>query len=212
MGFKYNLIDTIQSIENKDWNHAKSIWIFKVLNLKPNCACLCEDSECEDILKKQISTYGSEYEFFLEPCNRFQTYIINLSCSPCCAFNNNQKNSVSLSFIKKNSLVSLEYTCHANCNSCKNKILLDINFLFDPPWIFIQTNLKMPIYVNELTKSLVFGNKSYQFLSATIYSKKHFRAIFSLNNSFYLFDDLSKTISQKIPKIKVVTSFYFLIS
>ena len=108
MGFKYNLIDTIQSIENKDWNHAKSIWIFKVLNLKPNCACLCEDSECEDILKKQISTYGSEYEFFLEPCNRFQTYIINLSCSPCCAFNNNQKNSVSLSFIKKNSLVSLE--------------------------------------------------------------------------------------------------------
>ena len=121
MGFKYNLIDTIQSIENKDWNQAKSIWILKVLNLKPNCACLCEDSECEDSdckpscdcaynsqcdmkLNKQISTYGSEYEFFLEPCNRFQTYIINLSCSPCCAFNNHQKNSVSLSFIKKNSI------------------------------------------------------------------------------------------------------------
>ena len=46
----------------------------------------------------------------------------------------------------------------------------------------------------------------------TIHAKNHFRSIFYLNSKFYLVDDLSKNIVTKLPKLKVVTSFYFLIT
>ena len=104
------------------------------------------------------------------------------------------------------------YTNNENCLTCKNQLFISVSFISDPTWIFIQTNLKNAIYANELPKKLIFGNKTYQFICATIYSKNHFRSIFYLNSAFYLFDDLSNSLSQKIPKLKVVTCVYFLLN
>ena len=133
-------------------------------------------------------------------------------CSTNCIFNNTNKHCVSLVFQKKSNVISLEFTRHENCQTCKKKIVLDVEFIFNPPWIYVQTNLKNPIFVTELTKTLKFGNKIFQFLRAIIYAKNHFRSIFCLNSKIYLVDDLSKNIVTKISKLKVVSSFYFLIT
>jgi hypothetical protein len=154
---------------------------------KPICDCEF-DSQCDMKLNTELSTFGSEYEFFLEPIAQTQRYKIISICSPDCDLNNRIKYSVSLLFEKKKWIVSLKYTCKESCQRCKNKLILNTSFLVTPPWVFIQTN-KNAIYVNELPKILVFGNKSNQFLCATIYSNEHFRSIFYLNSRFFLFDD-----------------------
>ena len=224
--FKCHINSIIEQIDKTNWNEAKSFWILKILGVKPKCSCMCSDSECEEKdckpicdcefdsqcdmkLNRELSTFGSEYEFFLEPSAQTQRYKIISICSPDCDLNNRIKYSVSLLFEKKKSIVSLKFTCKESCQRCKNKLILNTSFLVTPPWVFIQTN-KNAIYANELPKILVFGNKSYQFLCATIYSNEHFRFIFYLNSRFFLFDDLSQSIVQKIPKLKVVTCFYFL--
>jgi hypothetical protein len=180
---------------------------------------MCSDSECEEKDCKPISDcefdsqcdmkLNRECEFFLEPIAQTQRYKIISICSPDCDLNNRIKYSVSLLFEKKKSIVSLKYTCKESCQRCKNKFILNTSFLVTHPWVYIQTN-KNAIYANELPKILVFGNKWYQFLCATIYSNEHFRSIFYLNSRFFLFDDLSQSIVQKITKLKVVTCLYFL--
>ena len=60
------LIEIINSIEFIQWNKAKSIWILMFLFDVHSIDCDCV--ECRNILSKnEISTFGSEYEFFLEP-------------------------------------------------------------------------------------------------------------------------------------------------
>ena len=63
----------------------KSIWLLKILCLKPNCDCNCEyDGRCDININKEISTFGSEYEFFIEPViflftnsKSFISYLLN---------------------------------------------------------------------------------------------------------------------------------------
>ncbi len=82
-------------------------------------------------------------------------------------------------------------------------------FIHNPPWIFIQTN-ESEIFGRELLKQLVIGFKYYLLLSATFHVENHFRSIFYINKEFSLIDDLNPTkIIKKIPKIKLVTCFYY---
>jgi hypothetical protein len=52
--------------------------------------------------------------------------------------------------------------------------------------------------------------KNYKLLTATIHLNSHFRAVFYLNNEFFLIDDLNPTkITKKLPKLKVGTCFFY---
>ena len=98
------------------------------------------------------------------------------------------------------------------CKNCGNEIRLDCKFLKLPPWIFVQTSGKTFIYVNELPIIMTISNKKYQLLCASIHIKNHFRSVYLLNNTFVLVDDLKPAQTNTvIPKIKVVTAFYYLI-
>ena len=71
---KQDLIDVITSIEFIQWNKAKSIWILQFLFEHYDLDCDC--AECKKMFpeSKAISTFGSEYEFFLEPLIKLQEY------------------------------------------------------------------------------------------------------------------------------------------
>ena len=74
---KNHILEIIDCIDKNNWNEAKSNWIIKVLNLKPKCECVCEDPDCDEsdckpececvyvseCESKEISLFGSEYEF-----------------------------------------------------------------------------------------------------------------------------------------------------
>jgi hypothetical protein len=64
---KQFLIDIITSIEFIQWNKAKSIWILHFLFDNYSIDCDCDDCISVFLQTKTNSTYGSEYEFLLEP-------------------------------------------------------------------------------------------------------------------------------------------------
>ena len=204
------LNEIITCIENKEWNKAKSIWLLDVLSLDYELECNCD--HCKNCLTNgAISTFGSEYEFFLQPIVEIQKYEVIMSCSITCKNNNIKKESVSLNFQKINDEVSLIFTNQKECCYCLNKIKSECSFFYNPPWIFIQTSNSKAIYANELPKFLILMKKRYELLCATIHTKSpgHFRSIFYLNSIFFLIDDLNPKMETKQPKQKIVTCFYF---
>ena len=214
--FRDEIIQIIECIETNNWNRAKSIWLSKILYSEYDLTCKCDEcielTENKIISNNSISTFGSEYEFFLNPIIQIQKYNLILSCSSICPLNNVSKNSVSFNFEKINDTVSLILMDKKKCNQCRSNINTECVFVKKPPWIFIQIIDKVPIYTDELPKLLIINEVSYQFLCATIHtnSPNHFRSVFYLNNNFFLIDDLkSGKIETKIPRIKVVTCFYY---
>jgi hypothetical protein len=173
------------------------------------------DCDCDDCISvfpktKTISTYGSEYEFLLEPIIQIQEYNCFKFCSFDCCLNGINKESVALTFEKQNKKVNLIFTTNVPCPSCKNTVNGQFNnFKNNPPWVFIQTN-RSEIFIQELPKILEIGVKKYQFLSATILLSNHFRAVFYLNKEYFLVDDLNASkMIKKIPKLKIVSCFYY---
>ena len=214
--FGNDILQIIDCIEHINWNRAKSIWLSKILYWEYDLTCKCEDcivlTDNKIISNNTISTYGSEYEFFLNPIIQLQKYRLVLSCSSICPKNKLTKDSVSFNFKKKNDEVSLSFTEKNNCDHCKGKINIESVFFKSPPWIFIQIIDKVPIFLDDLPKVLIINEIKYQFLCATIHtnSPNHFRSIFFLDNNYFLIDDLkTNKIDTKIPHIKVITCFYF---
>jgi hypothetical protein len=205
------IIRIINSIEMNEWNKAKSIWLKEILYEYFDFDCNC--SECAPLFKNHtINTFGSEYEFFLEPIINLQKYSLTSHCSSTCLSNNIAKESVSLIFEKQNGIVSLILSKKKKCNSCKCQFSSELKFLKNPPWIFIQTSGKEMIKLEDLPHVLLISNRKYQLLCVSIYRTNHFRSIYLLNNSYFLVDDLKPTsFNEKIPKIKIVTCFYYLI-
>jgi hypothetical protein len=210
---RQDLIDIITSIEFIQWNKAKSIWIQQFLFEHYDHDCDC--AECMELFpeNKFISTFGSEYEFFLEPLIKLQEYDYFSFCSNNCNLNGMTKKSVALTFEKENKKVNILFTGKIPCRDCHSSVIAEFSeFKNNPPWLFIQTN-KSTIYVQELPKVVKLGVKNYQFLCSTILLSNHFRGVFYLNNEYLLIDDLnSSKILKKIPKLKIVTCFYYCIS
>ena len=209
---KQSIIDIINCIDKNAWNKAKSIWIIQILcMLKPNIKCKCKSKrDCQCFV---ITTYGTEYEFVLSHVIEIQSYNLILSCSNDCLSNNKVKQSISLNFEKKDDKVKLKFTNIEKCKICGTKIKLECKLRQDPLWIFVQTIQNEAIYANDLPKSIKIGDKIYQLLCATFHEDNpaHFTSVFYLNGSFVFVDDLNeKEYSTKIPKLPIVTSFYYL--
>ena len=120
---------------------------------------------------------------------------------------------MALTFEKENKRVNILFTSKIPCRECKSSVIAEFSeFKINLPWLFIQTN-QSTIYVQEIPKVVKLGVKNYQFLCSTILMSNHFRGIFYLNGEYFLIDDLnSSKILKKIPKLKIVTCFYFCIS
>jgi hypothetical protein len=203
------LIDIINSIEFIQWNKAKSIWILMFLFDVYSIDCDCV--ECKNIFSRnEISTFGSEYEFFLEQIIQIQEYTFLSMCSIECDLNNITKKSVALTFEKDKKKVNLLFKHKLPCRNCRSNVNAQfIQFKNNPPWVFVQTN-DSEIYVQEVPKILTIGLKNYKLLTATIHLNNHFRAVFYLNNEFFLIDDSNPTkINKKLPKLKVGTCFFY---
>jgi hypothetical protein len=120
------LIDIINSIEFIQWNKAKSIWILMFLFDVYSIDCDCV--ECKNIFSRnEISTFGSEYEFFLEPIIQIQEYTFLSMCSIECDLNNITKKSVALTFEKDKKKVNL-FILHINFHAEIVEVMSTLNF------------------------------------------------------------------------------------
>jgi hypothetical protein len=97
------------------------------------------------------------------------------------------------------------------CLRCSNVRKNEPTFLKTPSFLFIQTKLEYDIFKEDVPKQLEVNLLNYKFLCATINKDGHFRAIFYLNNSFHLIDDIkNEKILTRIPRLKLISCFYYL--
>lgn len=138
----------------------------------------------------------------------YQQYDSHALCLTGCEHNNITRIVTDLTFFLVNNKAKL-YRSENRCRSCQNVKTIRTQFKHNPIWLFVQTNVTDSIFLKHLPKNFVFNNKSFYLLCATIFSE-HFRAIFFLNNEFYLVDDLkSQIIDKHIPDIKITSIFYY---
>ncbi len=202
--FTCPLITITRLVDKLSWNEAKKLWLLNVCKFQ---------FTVNRNKKKTISTFGTEYEFFISYLQEFQRYELNESCQ-------NKKCRKSSTFLptslyfekdeKNNTILNV----HLNkiCNKCEGNVDNKSNLLHNPGWLLVESGHKQHLKVCELPRSLSFNNQIYNLLCATFCNSSHFRAVFYLNNIYFLVDDLKHTeITDQIPNHKIVTSFYYLV-
>ncbi len=192
------ILNIIQNIESNNWNMAKSIWIQKIIK--------------KSIETNSISLFGSEYEFFITHIKEFQNYELTFECSSICQNNQRSRWHSDLFFEKINKDVCLSINKTEACIKCFNVIRLRFKFLnINPGFIIVQTKIGADqLYKADIPLNLTINNINYKLLCGTMFEKAHFKAFFYLNNSYYIIDDLNIRKSKRIPKIKIITCFYYL--
>jgi hypothetical protein len=175
----------IQSIDSKQWNKAKEIWINDMMQYK------------EEPIRNSISMFGSEIEHFVKYLAEYQTHKLVQQCNVDCINNENviiQNDSDNLYFKKLNNIVHLYNGFLKNCNRCRHPISCKIIFKHQPNFIFVQSAFGK-ITFNELPKNIKISNKRYDLLCSSVHKRAHFYGIFKINENLYLMDDLDQSFN-----------------
>jgi len=97
---------------------------------------------------------------------------------------------------------------------CKEKFYVSNQFLNTPPFLLIHVDAKTKVNVNvkELPNQIEINSFTYKFLFCNFKpSPQQFKAIFMINNKFFLVDDLkNKELIDQIPDYLVDLCFYYL--
>ena len=195
-----DIISIIKSINELNWNRAKTIWLFNVCKRKI------------DFNAKSMCTFGSEYDFFYKPISFMQRFQMFEKCLKC----NKEKSPKEqnyLFFTENNGNLLLNKHAQKFCTSCGNDIQIDFNFVLGfPCWLICEIEPELTIYIDNLPKIIPIKDKNYKLLAATYHNGfNHFLGIFFLNNNFHVVNDKHPgTVQTTIPKKKITTCFYYL--
>lgn len=189
----------ISLIQSNKWNDAKYKWLIEICNLQPNQQG-----------SQTLDCFGSVNEYFSKHLRFFQKYSFNRCHNKC----KPSSSSDSIIFFMSDKQVFCSfYSRELTCYVCNEKYQEHSRFLMTPPFLIIEVDYKSKIRVDMLPIDLNFNNHAYRFLSCNFKSSsRHFKAIFYLNNKFFLVDDLNnKIMSEIIPRHTVNVCFYYLI-
>ena len=106
----------------------------------------------------------------------------------------------------------LNVQTNKKCNRCDKDYECAIKFFKDPCWLICEIDAQTEAHIESLPKSIMLNKKLYNLLCATYHDGiAHFKAIFLLNNKFYVVDDRNSThINEEIPMHSITTCFYYL--
>ena len=206
---KLRLKQIFDSIENGNWNKAKSIWILEFLQLKPK----------DDL---SFCTFSNSYESFGRIMAIQQVYSVSLACefdeySSCI-----QSNNFYFHFNGDNSVrYSLATRFCRNCGGEMSEVVGSVSFLVCPSWLYFDVHyeindkrqltclmLPMHIRINNLDFKLIMA----QIIVNSRTKNAHFKGIFLINEKFFLIDDLCKNNRNfNVPKKNRVTSCLYYI-
>ena len=173
------------------------MWILVILSLEPSNETL------------HFSLFG-EVNFFSKYFFKQQTIIYNCeSCEKEAAF---PKSSFQLKK-NQNSNTYLDFDTFVNCRHC-SKVVYG-SFSSSPFCLIVEpfyttTRLEEEFNLLDLPMLFEIDNKKFKFICATIGDFGNFKAIFCLNKSFYLINDMdtSKAL-KKIPKLHKISTIYY---
>ena len=193
----FKIKNIIDSIEENNWNRAKSIWVFEIMKCRKT---------------KYVSTYGSEYEKFITYYKNLQLYSLNLECSLCCNYNLKSRKMMDIIFQKDIENNNILYHERPEVfTSCNKNFIKSIVFNDVPFFLFIQCYNN--VYLLDLPKIVKIGCIDFKLLCASFYNKKekHFKSFFEINDIIYLIDDLKKFEKIVYSTEEISTALYYLI-
>jgi hypothetical protein len=202
---KNNLTVIIELIENLNWNKAKTVWLLGICKL---------DSQINQI-SKSIDTFGNEYEFFYRYFACLQVFNLTETClNDKCPMVRTEKiiKQNYLYFINEKKKVVLNIQSFKTCKRCKIALDVKFEFLSNPCWLILEIAAGINLSIVELPRSFKLNSNEYHLLCATFYivGRKHFKAVFFINEIFYMVDDLKPNeLKRQTPKNKVLTCFYY---
>ena len=193
-----HLIKIIELIEKSDWNRAKTVLILLVSQIKLSNHL-------------RFDLFDTEYNAFIRFFVKYQ--VIEFKCDDCGS--ETAENICNIVLNKENECETyLSLNRSELCESCLT--ISNGHFKFKPPFILVEVvhyiEQEKNILRSEIPLCINLDNTHYNFLFATIFNPEteHYRSIFRLNDSFYLIDDLSKTLKKISNNYKLCTLFYYL--
>jgi hypothetical protein len=194
---KVDLKKIIELIEKKEWNRAKTIWIFKYVKLKINPI-------------NEFTCFGSIESLFIDHVVTLQRHEYFCSCNPSCI---TSKGLLTIEKLGQSFLFSFN---SYDCIHCKTDKNITCKFVKKPFLLFIQ--IVGPMNINDLPNELLIEDSSYHFLFSVFHkgnkrniNLNHFLSIFRLNQHNYLVDDLNKgVIGKNIPLDQLNWCVYYL--
>lgn len=210
------ILRIVNNIDQLNWDMAREIWVNDIMKYN------------EVPIDNTISLFGSDRERFYSYLHIFQEHTVFQLCSQNCDENHKMvyKDSVEISFQKRNNIVELFSGISGKCSKCKSSLTSIIRFKSRPPFLYIQSAYQR-IFINEIPKVIQIDGLNYRFLCSTVYKPGHFVSIFDLNQQFFIIDDLDQSVkllpafdlkgknNNKIAnyyykKANTVSSFYYL--
>ena len=194
---KVDLKKIIELIEKKEWNRAKTIWIFKYVKLKINPI-------------NEFTCFGSIESLFIDHVVTLQRHEYFCSCNPSCI---TSKAHLTIEKLGQSFLFSFN---SYDCIHCNNDLNITCKFVKKPFLLFIQ--IVGPMNINDLPNELLVEDSSYHFLFSVFHkgnkrniNLNHFLSIFRLNQHNFLVDDLNKgVIGKNIPLDQLNWCVYYL--
>ena len=157
-----------------------------------------------------FDVFETEYNAFIKCFVEYQN--IEFKCNDCSS--KTEQNVRNIITVKDKGETNLSFNRSTLCEKCL--VISDSKFTSIPAFILVEIDhyneIDNKILISDIPLCFSFNNVTFKFLFATIFneSSEHYRAIFRLNNSFYLVDDLSKSL-KKIPiNYELCSVFYYL--
>jgi hypothetical protein len=183
-------------IEVVEWDRARTLWILNILKRTPD-------------EKLQISCFGNQSEFLIAMFMIFQQVLFK--CETC-----TEEKTTQLLFDSP----AEEMFCKlfVRCSKCLIMRSIDetaTKFKEQPFCLFLpvqhnQQEQESTINVSQLPLVVNIDNLKFNFLCCTFTtSPNHFQSIFYLNQSFYVVDDLKKSLSNRVPDPHCITWAYY---
>jgi hypothetical protein len=188
----------IDLIDKNEWNRAKTVWILLVCRLKISNNLV-------------FDTFDTEYNAFIKHFVEYQR--IEFACNNC--KDKTAENINNIILMKEQDEAFLSLNRSELCEGCL--VISSGQFSSLPSFILVEVEhydeKEKNILISDIPLCFNFNNTDFNFLFATIFdfNSEHFRAIFRLNSSFYLVDDLSKTLKKIPTSYKLCSIFYYLV-
>ena len=194
--FKQNILKILKMIEVFEWNRARSIWILSVLQLKP--------------INDSFSLFSSEAGMFTNQFRNQQTIIY--TCIKCKIDVKRPRRDFQLRK-DENSNVFLDIDYSFICHQCSS--IVYGSFVSSPICIITEpfyetTSLEDEFNLLDIPMVLEVCKRKFNFICCTIGENGHFKAIFCINKSFYLINDLDHSKGLKnVPKKHQISSIFY---
>ena len=175
----------IISIEKKNWNKARELWIVRFIKRTKAPKNL------------ELSMFGAIDECFTKYIISYQRHKRIQMCSSSCSLNlkddeQSKVNYFDFIYFKKRKEKVFVYNGKEKCPKCKANATYDFIFFNKINFLIIET-IGSDIFIKDIPERISFDQKNFVLSCSQIHHNGHFYGIFNINDDQFVVDDLEQS-------------------